>query len=265
MEKSNLIEIEIVAGKSSRKIEVDISDEECMKFGFKYKDIAIHPKDGAEVEIGGVGLNPKEEKVLYYKIPALKGLYCCWGGSKNLLDDGFVNKNVKLFWDLYDEHLKTERVMLRPELSRLLSLIEDKEKRTQLLRPEKGWNDIIAWQILRDQKFSFGSKDFSFSEGEIITLDFNQYITCIVFLTRVPFFRSVNFPLLKPGHYMNRSHKEDLGMDDSDWNDLIEKKGLTDERGLYLPLYEIDTVLKLMSLEFEKANNFAGQFLKSKM
>ena len=42
----------------------------------------------------------------------------------------------------------------------------------------------------------------------------------------------------------------------------VTLKGLSDERGFYLPLYETDTVIKLISLEFEKANNFASQFFK---
>lgn len=72
-------------------IMVDVSDEACLKFGFKSGEIAINP-NGNEVTLIGVASSNEGPDVLWYEInhPKTKGKVCYWGGKeKDLLKAGF--------------------------------------------------------------------------------------------------------------------------------------------------------------------------------
>ncbi len=82
--------LETVITTSGKTIEVDISDDVCLKYGFIHDDIGIS-FTGLDIRIKGVGPDNNGEKVLYYEVlaPKLEGKVCCFEKKGNLLDLGF--------------------------------------------------------------------------------------------------------------------------------------------------------------------------------
>ena len=155
-------------------------------------------------------------------------------------------EKLKLFWCIYDKYIKTGDTSLRSQLSVLLSQIEEKDRKKQLLRPEKDWNKILAWQVLRHQSFIFSSRPLIVSEGEIIV--WLPHWDRDVFITRIPREEFVSGAFLKPGFKMDSDDRGDLS--DYDWERKVLQYGLTDERGLYLPLYNYEVVIQLCNQYF---------------
>lgn len=167
-------------------------------------------------------------------------------------------KITKSFWNMYDEYIKNENKNLRSKLSDLLKEIEKEDKVNQLLRPEKGWNEILAWQVLRDQEFVYNSSVSFLFEGEIIAWDPNNNYD--IFLTRIPYAKTATGLILRPGFklgYENKKNRTDYG-----WEQMVKKYGITDERGLYLPLYEVQTVEKFCLNLIEEAKKTVLDYLK---
>ena len=157
-----------------------------------------------------------------------------------------MEEKLEKFWELYDEYILDGNPTLREKLSGRLAEIEQPGREKQLFRPEKNWNQILAWQVLRDQNFIFSDKDTcDLYEGEILawTLKWDRDY----FITRMPFKAVVSRELIKPGFVLTHDDQGELG--DDAWNQKIRYCGLTDERGLYLPIYEKETLLKLCKLE----------------
>lgn len=157
-----------------------------------------------------------------------------------------MEEKLELFWKVYDNYITTGSMDLRGELSRLLSQVETKDKREQLFRPEKGWNNILAWQVLRDQEFIFGDYPVMLSEGEIII--WFPHWDRDVFITRLPIEEKISGRYLKPGFHMDFEDREEES--DDEWSQKIQQVGITDERGLYLPLYDSGTLIKFCDQYF---------------
>ena len=79
-----------------------------------------------------------------------------------------------------------------------------------------------------------------------------------VFLTRIPYEEHISGGFLNPGYYLECNQKE---MSDSDWGDFVDKHIFTDERGLYLPLYEFEHIIKLANSQIEKAKKGVIDYL----
>jgi hypothetical protein len=152
-----------------------------------------------------------------------------------------MKEKIKLFWGIYDKYISTGDTSLRSELSKLLGQIEKKSRQDQLLRPEKGWNEILAWQVLRNQSFVFSKFPLWISEGEIVI--WLPHWNRDVFITRFPKEEVGSGSFLKPGFHLTHDDKGDRS--DYEWDDIILRNGITDERGLYLPLYNSNIILKI--------------------
>ena len=166
------------------------------------------------------------------------------------------------FWSIYDEYIQTENKSLRNELSFLLSQIEEKGREKQLFRPDKGWVRILAWQVLRNQQFIYPRNNHPvfLHEGEILS-----WTPCWdrdVYLTRIPFEEVVSGYFLNPGYYQELGQKE---MSDHEWETFVDSHVFTDERGLYLPLYEFETVKKFAFEQIEMAKEKVVSFLNEKI
>jgi len=151
-----------------------------------------------------------------------------------------MEEKLELFWRIYDEYIKTGNPNSRGELSKLLSQVEKKSRREQLFRPEKNWNKILAWQVLRYQEFVFNNHPVAISAGEMIIWqsDWDRD----VFITRLPIKEEVSGSFLKPGFHMDFEDRKEES--DHEWSQKIQQGGITDERGLYLPLYDSKTIIK---------------------
>jgi hypothetical protein len=162
---------------------------------------------------------------------------------------GNLEESKQLFWEIYDEYLKTKDVELHAELSSYLEKIEVPDRIDQLFRPEKGWDKIIGWQVLRNQEFVWSQKLRGFVfEGEIIV--HNSSFNLDYFLTRMPIKQVSSGHYLKPGHYL--SFRDQGNLTDVEWSQAILFQGITDERGLYLPIYQLETLVELIDFEFTK-------------
>lgn len=133
-----------------------------------------------------------------------------------------MKEETKLFWKAYDLYIGTGDVSLRNQLSGLLRQVENKDKRKQILRPEKGWGRILAWQVLGDRSFNLGGCPVFVYSGEVII--WQQHRDRDVILNRIPMEQTDSGILLNPGCYVD---------------------GKRDERGLYLPLYSKDVVIRM--------------------
>ena len=170
-----------------------------------------------------------------------------------------MKKEIEDFWSLYDQYIVTGEPHVRPELSALLKQIENTDRKTQLLRPEKGWDKILAWQLLRTQEFIFSDTiPFVLYEGEILA--WTPRWDRDVFLTRLPSLEFVSGRILKPGFKM--THEDRGDMSDWNWNQSIRAVGLTNERGLYLPLYDPTTLMKFCDQEIAKIRPRIIEYLK---
>ena len=153
-----------------------------------------------------------------------------------------MEEKLKLFWEVYDKYIETGDISLRGQLSDLLRLVERQSRCDQLLRPEKVWNKILAWQILRHQEFVFSDNySLTVSAGEIII--WLPHWDRDVFVTRIPKKELVSGAFLKPGFHLTYDDRGEKS--DHKWHDIVLHNGITDERGLYLPLYDSDVILKL--------------------
>lgn len=170
-----------------------------------------------------------------------------------------MEEKIKKFWIIYDKYIQTEEKNLMPKLSDLLAQIENKDRRTQLLRPEKGWNNILAWQVLRNQSFIFNPNPFFLNQGEIIA--WSPHWDRDVFLTRIPFTENVSGHILKPGFKLDFEDQEEKNISDYEWDQIVRTNGITDERGLYLPLYEFSTIIRLADNQIEQAKEKVVDYL----
>jgi len=152
-----------------------------------------------------------------------------------------MEEKLKLFWEIYDKYIKTGDVSLRKQLSDLLKHVEKKSRQDQLLRPEKGWNKILAWQVLRNQAFTFKNHPLWVHEGEIVI--WLPHWDRDVFITRFPKEEVGSGSFLKPGFCLSANDKGKRS--DYEWNEIVMFNGITDERGLYLPLYDPSAILML--------------------
>lgn len=156
---------------------------------------------------------------------------------------------IKEFWEIYDKYIQTEEKDLRPRLSEILAQIENKDRRTQLLRLEKGWDRIVGWQVIRSQVFHYTNSHSYLNEGEILIWE--PHWDRDIFLTRIPMNEVVSGGIIRPGY--NFGYENKGNMSDYDYDQVVKFQGMTDERGLYLPLYDIETLKKLALRQFEIA------------
>ena len=168
-------------------------------------------------------------------------------------------KMLAKFWAIYDEYIVTFNKELLPELSRLLSLIESNDRDTQLLRPEKGWTRILAWQVSRDQEFIFGTKKYTLSEGEVLAIS-GVYT---IYLSRVEQRFEMPGAILKPGYKL--SYKDRGEMSAHKWHHKISTEGIVNESGLYIPLYDEKDVITAAFMEAETIKERVISFLQIKM
>lgn len=153
------------------------------------------------------------------------------------------NKALEKFWSLYDYYVKNDGdPKLMGDLSRLLAEVENKGREKQLFRPENGWNSILAWQTLRSQDFYFkGDIQFSLLAGEIIA--WSKPWDRDVLLTTYGQKQFVSGTILRPGYSL--THEDRGDKNDTEWDEFTRDKTFTDERGLYLPIYEANTLMML--------------------
>lgn len=173
-----------------------------------------------------------------------------------------MEEKIVKFWSIYDEYIQTGDKTLRKELSELLAQIEDKDRAKQLSRPEKNWTRILAWQVLRTQQFIYPRTNFPvlLEEGEILA-----WTPCWdrdVYLTRIPYHESISGFILRPGYYLECGQKE---MSDCDWENFVNNHIFSDERGLYLPLYEFETVKKFAFEQIDLAKEKVVSYLNEKI
>jgi hypothetical protein len=169
-----------------------------------------------------------------------------------------MKEKTRLFWEIYDKYISTEDSSLRGKLSELLAQIENVSKKNQILRPEKGWNEILAWQALRDERFIFTKEPKWVYEGEIIIS--LPHWDRDVFITRSPREEFVSGHFLKPGYHLSSEDKGDRS--DYEWDYFIITNGIVDERGLYLPLYDSDVVLKFCDNYIEEKKKKMLKYLE---
>lgn len=173
-----------------------------------------------------------------------------------------MKEELVKFWDVYDKYTQTGDKTLRNELSQLLAQVEEKGREKQLFRPEKGWTRILAWQVLRTQVFLYQRTNNAvyLNEGEILA-----WTPCWdrdVYLTRIPYCEVVSGYFLNPGYYLECDQGE---MTDLEWDEFAENHIFTDERGLYLPLYEVETVKKFAFECIEEAKERVVSYLNEKI
>ena len=164
---------------------------------------------------------------------------------------------LKEFWELYDRYIAEENKgvqnAMRSKLSALLAQIEKPSRKEQLTRPEKGWQRPIAWEVLRSQEFFYGRSKTTFQlfTGEMLT--WIPHWDRDVFLTRIPRDEIVsNLSILHPGYNVELTDKPE-DMSDWDWDQCVKNTNIfADERGLYLPLYEVETVKRFCIRELNQ-------------
>lgn len=173
--------------------------------------------------------------------------------SKNVLDE---------FWKVYDEYMSTGDPLLRPQLSAFLRQVEKQSRREQLFRPEKKWNEILAWQVLRGEEFIFphGNIPQFIYEGEIIIWQPNWDRD--VFTTRYPRDSKISSTgYLNPGRSYTLMDINDLKGNARD--EAVRNAGVfANEKGLYLPIYEVDSVKMLVRKQFEHQKKETEDFLR---
>ncbi|MDA3803075.1 MAG: hypothetical protein PF488_04280 [Patescibacteria group bacterium] len=125
------------------------------------------------------------------------------------------------------------------------------------MRPEKGWNKILAWQILRNQSFTFKNHPLWVHEGEIVI--WFPHWDRDVFITRFPKEEFVSGSLLKPGFHLSADDRGERN--NNEWDEVVMLYGITDERGLYLPLYDSDIILKLCDYYIAERKNKMIEYL----
>ena len=181
-----------------------------------------------------------------------------YGEEKQFVMD--KNEILNAFWLLYEEYIQTGERGLRPKLSELLKEVENKDRKTQLLRPEKGWDTILGWQVLRNQQFVFTNTNlFDLCEGEILA--WTPHWDRDVFLTRLPHKEVIAGTIIKPGFKLDY-HEDRKGENDHEWDQMVRRVGITDEQGLYLPIYDLVTLIKFCDLEIAKIRPFIMDYLQ---
>lgn len=173
-----------------------------------------------------------------------------------------MKEKLAKFWTTYDVYIESGNKNLRKDLSLILSEIETKDKSNQLVRPEKEWERILAWQVLRNQHFIYPrvNHPIYLYEGEILA-----WTPCWdrdVYLTRIPYNEEVSGYIIRPGYYLECDQKE---MSDSEWNIFVDSHVFSDERGLYLPLYEVETIKKLAFEQIDLAKEKIISYFEEKI
>lgn len=173
-----------------------------------------------------------------------------------------MNEQLVKFWSIYDEYIQTGDKTLRKDLSELLAQVEEKGRVKQLFRPEKGWDRILAWQVLRKQGFLFPRNNHSFylEEGEVLA--WSPGPDRDIFLSRIPYSEEVSGYLLNPGNYCECGKRD---MTDYEWDKFVDSHIFTDERGLYLPLYKVEVVKKFIFGFIDEAKEKVVSYLNDKI
>jgi len=171
-------------------------------------------------------------------------------------------EKIEEFWNVYDEYIQTGNKELREELSTLLFQIEGKSRENQLFRPEKGWDRILAWQALRTERFIYPgiNQPVLIYEGEILA--WTRCWDRDIYLTRIPYREDVSGHIIRPGHYLECDQKD---MTEPEWYEFVNNHTFSDERGLYLPLYEYKTVKKLAFAQIDLAKAKVVSYLDEKV
>jgi hypothetical protein len=160
-----------------------------------------------------------------------------------------MNEQTLAFWQLYDQYVQTNTKEMRGELASLLKEIEIPDRKKPLLRPEKGWNKVLAWQVLRNQQFIFSdSVPFCLYAGEMLIQD--KPYDRDIFLTRFPIDETISGRLLKHGFEM--THDDRGSLDDSEWMQKVRACGITNEKGLYLPIFEMEVLQRFCKQKVEE-------------
>ncbi|HSE56746.1 MAG TPA: hypothetical protein VLB02_01530 [Candidatus Paceibacterota bacterium] len=95
-----------------------------------------------------------------------------------------IADTITKFWQVYDEYTALHDSSLK---FLLLSFLADQDEQVgNLTRPEKGWNHILAWEVLKQHTFFLSRENIQFEvfEGEIIVVqrDWDRNVFC----TRIP-------------------------------------------------------------------------------
>lgn len=168
---------------------------------------------------------------------------------------------VEKFWRVYDEYVDTYNRKLFPELSNRLSLVEQQSRSNQILRLEKGWKRILAWQVLRDQAFIFSDNNqFNMEEGEILA--WQREWDRDTFLTRSPIlnFISNEGSILSPGVDYSLHNRDNTKSDEL--KKIMKDTGLANQKGLYLPIFEERVLYDLINKSFADARNRSVSLFK---
>jgi hypothetical protein len=182
------------------------------------------------------------------------------------MEESKKEKKLEQFWSLYDQYVASIKACseleikadIRQRLSVLLAQVERKDRYNPLCRPEKGWMKPVAWQVLREQQFlfMFGKSPLILSEGEVIVWD--QENDRDVLVGRIPRVDFIAGRVLKPGFHMDYSDRGDRS--EEEWRKCVFENGLTDERGLYLPVYDRSLIVQFcedwMSAKYQETMDF---------
>ncbi|PKM88749.1 hypothetical protein CVU83_01165 [Candidatus Falkowbacteria bacterium HGW-Falkowbacteria-2] len=147
------------------------------------------------------------------------------------------------FWRLYDKYVDSGNYQYLPELSEGLAELETPNRVNQLKHSLRGWKKILAWQVTRNQTFIHANDHRFYLEAHEIIM-WHQHWDRDMYISRIPSLELVS------GAYLNPSNKLSLEDEDNysekEWNEIIIHRTFTDERGLYLPLFEKRDVLFLL-------------------
>jgi hypothetical protein len=88
--------------------------------------------------------------------------------------------------------------------------------------------------------------EFYLEEGEVLSISTSVYVQ---FLSRPSSQFEMPGAILKPGYHLSNKDRGEISA--HKWSHMIALNGLTDERGLYLPLYKYEDVLKFSFSEAE--------------
>ncbi|MGE5426036.1 MAG: hypothetical protein ACM3PZ_03105 [Bacillota bacterium] len=161
---------------------------------------------------------------------------------------------IEEFWKLYDLYVETGNYQFLSDLSKGLAELEQKDRQNQLTRPDKSWNKILAWQVTRNQVFHHpNNHTFQLREHEIIM--WHRHWDRDMYISRIPSLELVSGAYLNPGNKMDLEDKDDYSV--NEWDNIIKYRTFTDERGLYLPLYQKRDVLFLLKKFMEECRDEA--------
>ena len=132
---------------------------------------------------------------------------------------------LERFWMTYNGYMSSMENFFRPALSNLLEQIENDNRAKQLLHPNKHWNKIIGWQVLHNKVIVLHSKElFKLHEGEIIL--WNEEWQHDILISR-------------------KNSNKKLNHMASKWDKIPSKPFNEEEKGLYLPIFQISDIVEL--------------------